>query len=194
MDVTHRLGQANDHEDGWRAADFVGVATFVVEGLHYNVDVQAQIPLAHGSLGYSNGQVELAHARWAVTDSIAAVDLCAAALGRLLTDRYPRPNTGREMDFADAVERLSTHATAGPWISEVEADDDYELVWAFRQSAVHRLMHRHATVGREVRTSWSAGLEGPKHEVRALPVLARDVATRHVESFLQAADRGDFTL
>ncbi len=197
MAVAHALGQANDHADGWRAADFVGVASSIVDGLHYNVDLQARIPVGEGSLGYGNGRVELAHARWAATDSIAAIDLCAAVLGRLLTDRFPRPGTGREMDFVDAHDRLGDHPGASPWMVAVAKDGDYELVNAFRQAAVHRLIHRHVVVGGTtdgtVRTSWSAGLNGPQEEVRALPVLARDVATRHVEAFLVAVDRGDFS-
>jgi hypothetical protein len=191
--VSRRLGEANDHENGWRAADFVGIAATIVDGIQYNVDIQTRIPPGEGSLGYRNDQVELAHARWAAMDAIAAIDLCAAALGRLLTDRYPRPGSGREMDFREAQEHLRGHLSAGRWVAAVATDSEYALVSTFRQAAAHRSIHRHAVAGRPDQASWLAGLDGPTQGVRALPIVARDVAGRHVEAFLQAARHGEFT-
>jgi glutathione S-transferase len=138
-------------------------------------------------LSYRVAERQLAHARWAVGDAITAVDLCAAALGRLFA-KYPQGT--REMDLRSAERQLLTHAVAGPWISEVVTDPDYEAVHAFRTASVHRVMSRHATVsmGRcEVLHEFWPTLDGRRVQVDALPAIAREFATRHVEAFLRRA-------
>jgi hypothetical protein len=183
-------------EASWRAVDFASIASWVVDGLHYLVDVDGQSGDQRPA-GYPAAQVEHAHARWAVSDAITAIDLCAAALGRLLTDQYPQGKWHQEMDFRDAEKLLKNDAEAGPWIVDVQGDPDSERLLAFRHAAVHRVMRRHATVSvgeGTVTSRWSASLTGgPQIDVGQLPAIARDFATRHVEAFLARAAAGGFT-
>jgi hypothetical protein len=184
-------------EASWRAVDFASIASWIVDGLHYLVDVDGH-PIDQRPAGYPAAQVDHAHARWAVSDAITAIDLCAAALGRLLTDQYPQGKWDQEMDFRDAENLLKNDADAGPWIAEVQSDPDHALLLEFRHAAVHRVIRRHATVSvgeGTVGSWWTASLkkDAPQIDVGQLPAIARDFATRHVEAFLARAAAGEFT-
>jgi hypothetical protein len=151
-------------------------------------------------LGHNWQVVDHAHARWAVGTAITAVDLCAAALGRLLAS-YPKPS-GHEMDLgrAQATATITTHPSAGPWVADVVADANYQLVLSARHALTHRRTTQ--TIGRSFGGSSGAGertrtyLNVPEAggsvtiEVPHLVAAARDGSFRHVDRFAQMVDQG----
>jgi hypothetical protein len=74
-------GQGNDPEIG----ALVAHAAWSVEALHYLVDLDAHLfsTSPPGLLGHGDQIADIAHARWSAGTAITAIDLCAAALGRL---------------------------------------------------------------------------------------------------------------
>src|SRR3954467_12529501 len=79
-------------------------AASVVDGLHFLADLLASVAITKNEpvLGHPAQTVDLAWARWAVADTITAIDLASAALGRLRRT-HPHPQTGREMDFGSGA-------------------------------------------------------------------------------------------
>jgi hypothetical protein len=165
------------------------------------VDLDAQIagegedsPLDH------NWQVvDHAHARWAVGTAITALDLCAAALGRLLAG-YPKPS-GHELDLrrAQGLAQIHSHLSAGPWVMGVAADAGYDMVLNARHALTHRRMTQ--TIARAFGGSSGNGrsrtyLNVPSHgmpitvHVPDLILTARDTAFRHVDAFAAMANAG----
>jgi hypothetical protein len=152
------------------AAGLLTTAAGIVDGLHYLYDLDEQVHGERGApvLGYDAGTVNLAHARWAATDAVAALDVCAAVLGRLLTDDFPCAD-GREMDLGDALRHpaVRDHADARAWLAEVVEDPCYLTVWELRTDG------------------------GPQRlVVDRLLGQARDFATRHVQAFVARAAAG----
>lgn len=97
------------------AGAFVSWAGSAVESLFYLTDLDAQIAskTEDSPLGHNWQVVDHAHARWAVGTAITALDLCAAALGRLLAG-YPT-TSGHELDLrrAQGLSQLQSHLNAG---------------------------------------------------------------------------------
>jgi hypothetical protein len=187
LEAARGLAGPPGDEPSWRAVDFAGIASWVVDGMHYLHDLDPFNLSDDRVVGYQVAQRQLAHARWTVGDAITAVDLCAAALGRLFAN-YPKGSL--EMDLRGAEQQLLPHPVAGPWISEVVSDPDYKRVLEFRKAGVHRIISRHATVSMAHGTvlhEFSPTLHGSRVEVGALPGIARGFATRHVEAFLRRA-------
>jgi hypothetical protein len=83
-----------------------GVATLLL-GFHFLADPLASVAITKNEpvLGHPAQTVDLAYARWAVADTITAIDLVSATLGRLRRT-HPHPQTGREMDFGPAASLL----------------------------------------------------------------------------------------
>lgn len=184
------------------AAAFVSWAGSAVDSLYYLADLDAQVasetedqPLGHGWQ-----VVDHAHARWAVGTAITALDLCGAALGRLLAG-YPKGG-GHEMDLgpAQTTPAITTHPAAGPWIATVVADASYQLVLSARHALTHRRMTQ--TIGRSFGGSSGSGERtrtylnvpdamGPVTiEVPHLVAAARDCSFEHVDRFAQMVDTG----
>jgi hypothetical protein len=116
MDAARRI---DERYAGREASTMFLWAVWTVEGLDYLADIDAELPASPHR--HNHEAVDLAHARWAAVDAVTAIDLCAAALGRMHRDY---PNRGFEMDFGDArkdTPLLALHAP-GAWISAVDGD------------------------------------------------------------------------
>ena len=139
------------------AGAFLSWAGSAVDSLYYlaNLDTQVAGETEDEPLGHNWEVVDHAHARWAVGTAITAVDLCGAALGRLLAG-YPKGG-GHEMDLGGAhtTVTITAHPTAGPWVAGVVADANYQLVLNARHALTHRRMTK--TVGRSFGGSSGAG-------------------------------------
>lgn len=166
-------------------------AVWTVEGLHYLADVDAALPPPPHA--HNHEAVDLTHARWATVDAVTAIDLCAAALGRMYCD-YPKND--REMDFGNARqnEALLALAAPGEWIRAVCADDQYEQLRVLRDALVHRTASRHIEL--TIREGGNGGSRTSRVRLRLSPDApdpipverlvpqCREVAERHVAAFL----------
>ena len=174
-------------------------AAWTVEGLDYLADIDAALPPSRHR--HNHEAVDLAHARWATVDAATAIDLCAAALGRMHRG-YPKGSF--EMDFGVARKDAALLALDAPgvWIRGVDEADDYAQVRDLRDALVHRTASRRielkiasslgATgVGTSTRTSRARlHLSDPSEAiaVEELVLLCRDVARRHVSAFLTSLE------
>lgn len=169
-------------------------AVWVVDSLHYLDDLdqafdRSRVPLA----GHSPAVVDVAHARWATSNSITSLDLCAAGLGRAFcAHRGPKELALRNFDPAGSKPKpiLKLRAKLPPvaqqWIDHVLAAPQYKDVKCARDSLTHSKLNRHfvlKTGGLPERLTLEFGKK--RMPVRSLIELARDLATRHVSDFLQ---------
>lgn len=162
-------------------------AQYTVESLHYLDDIDRAFDSSHAATGGHNPDlVDVAHARWATSTCITALDLCAAGLGRCFCG-----HTGpREFDLGwfdpkrNAASRGALPLLALQWVDNIRGDPDYEQIMKARHSLVHSRVTRHLTLaigGPPVRVKLN--VEGMQVPVRDLIELARDVATKHVSAF-----------
>lgn len=193
------------------AGSRLGFAADCVNGLQYLYDLDidlAPTQCATDVLGHNWQIVDVSHARWALGTAVTAMDLCAAALGRLHCGIG-----GNAHDLAMPAVTHRAELTALPgvqkWANAVEADPHYQTVREIRRDLTHQVRPRHYKVA--VFDSIGLGAGGPSPPpsgsttdrtyfqiangnpiaVRDLLGMARDVATRHVEAFVAAEIRGD---
>jgi hypothetical protein len=172
-------------------------ATFVVEGLYYLDDLDADWdnnPIPTGS--HNPDIVDIAHVHWATGNAITALDLCAATLGR----RYCNWTNSNELDLRDFDTNTRKRATklrstlpqlALHWVNGVLADSRYTKVLEARKSLTHSRLIRHLQISAGVdtheRTDFNiTGLA--RIGARDLVLLSRDLAGQQVDSFLQVID------
>ena len=162
------------------------------ESLHYLGDIDDAYERSRSVPGNHRAEiVDVAHARWATTTSITALDLAAAALARSLGG-HPGP---REFDLGSfaspskderiVLNRMPSDALA--WASDVLSDPRYQLIKDARDALVHRRPRRHhyAVIGSpepDPRLDLSVG--GNQVPVGTIIHEARDVATFHLEKLL----------
>jgi hypothetical protein len=218
----------------------ISFAVECVNGLHYLSDIDGQlVPLdaATDVLGHNWQVVDMAHVRWAAGSAITALDLCAAALGRLYCgisgddardldlEGIKRPEhrdvlraapgdpaawaagvrgEHRYSDLLDLRHQL-THQVR-PHHYKVELHEalhvsDYaeiapqtpeERAQAQERRRAHMAAHAEAQAGgeaeaaaRNVTRRTRFALIGTEVPVPKVLRLARDVATEHVERFLE---------
>lgn len=164
-----------------------------IDGLHYLVDVNADAFGPNRRLfGHHEDTVALNHVRWAVVGAITAIDLAAAALAR----RSDLPGReGREADLR-SLERNRAQLTQGgqDWVQAVVDDPNYSELERIRHALVHRRVPRHihlaisepaGVVGRQLSITIPHP-DGTTHQLSAdeIIILATNVATAHVETFL----------
>jgi len=168
-----------------------------VESLHYLDDIDRAYDVSHTVIGtHRPDVVDVAHARWATGTCITALDLCAAGLGRALC-AHSGP---RELDLADfdsnspfkriVARRALLHPLALDWIDSVCAEAEYQKIKGARDWLVHSRLTQHFTIscgGPPQRLKLQ--LETTQLEVRHIVEVARDVATRGVEAFLNVLSR-----
>jgi hypothetical protein len=182
-------------------------AGWTVEGLDYLAGTDSQRPERYPNQAHRT--VDLSHARWATVDAITAIDLCAAALGRMHCG-YPRK--GWEMKYGEAKDdaRLRKQPACKQWIDSVKGDAKYAEVLELRNALVHSTAVRRIDVKvppvvvQAVRgQSRIVGGPGPQisrvrlhvsnptreFAVEKLVPQCRDLARRHVGAFLSAAAR-----
>jgi hypothetical protein len=165
-------------------------AAWSVESLHYLDDVD-RASLAPPATGHNPDIVDVAHARWATGTCITALDLCTAALGRVMCK-----HTGtRELAMSDfdpslrsskrrSLLRGSLPALALAWVDAVCSDVEYQDTKEARRCLTHSRLIRHLSVGGPGRQRVDLSLPSGRVNVRIVIERARDVATRHVTAFL----------
>jgi hypothetical protein len=175
------------------AAALFAWALRTVETLHYLDDIDRAYDASHVPFGgYSPDVIDVAHARWATTSCVTAIDLCAAGLGRAFCGHAGRGE--RELDVRDFTppsrandRRRSQLPSVGlEWIDLVSGDPRYSMVEATRHGLTHRRLYRHFTLGaggRPQRLMLEVGTE--KFPVRQIIEDSRDCATEHVSRFLE---------
>ena len=120
-------------------------AGWTVEGMDYLADIDSQRPTTYSGQEEQR-VVDLSHARWATVDAVTAIDLCAAALGRMHCG-YPDAK-GREMDFGQAKGNATLLALpeCTAWLAGVRGDSEYASVKELRDALVHRTARRRIDV------------------------------------------------
>lgn len=113
------------------AGALIAHAAWCVDALHYQLDLDAR-SRAESSLGHNADTADVAHVRWATSTAITALDLCAAALGRVYCGvTGPHEHDLRTFDEAsrDAKRARAARAamaalpvSASAWVRAVLAD------------------------------------------------------------------------
>ncbi len=173
------------------AAEVDGLLLFAAgaaDSLSYLADLDERAFGPEGHLhGHNAGVVDLAHARWATSTSLTAVDLSAAALGRLFLGARGR---GGEYDLGDfdtaTIERLrAVNPWAATWIGEVLDDARYAVLKDARDALVHRRLTRTVKLKGRVDLHLKSG----EVEVRSLILTARVFAAERVGEVLDEIPR-----
>jgi hypothetical protein len=186
-------------------------ATSAVDGLAYLDDLDTARD--GGARVVGNGHdalvIDVAHARWAAGTAMTALDLCAAAIGFLYL-----PPRHRYYDMANVLEILDKEigvaATSWssrppgwpprqgvrPWIVDLTADDDYQLIKAVRDPLTHRTLARHIGIAlgggpeRADRTMLKVDGQTDPVPVHVVVDTATRLAARHVGRFVAEVARG----
>lgn len=177
---------------GWEgeAGALLGWARWTVDGLHYLADLDAKVTVGEPDSSHEWDAIDLAHARWAASSAVGAVDLCAAALSRRLGVGPRTTKRGdREFDLVDLLESANGNGLPGhaaQWTRQVSALPDLELLTAIRHPTTHSRLRRHFFRGGEESERPHlivADAAGRIVEVGEIVVLARETATTVVEDF-----------
>ena len=166
-------------------------AASTIESLHYLDDIDQAYDASHAVAGaHPPDVVDVAHARWATSTCVTALDLCAAGLGR----SFCKHSGPRELDLASfdvnklfkrrVAWRAQLPQLALGWVDGVMRDADYMRVKEGRDWLIHSRLNRHFTIcpgGPPQRLKLE--LQSTQLEVRYVVAVARDVATRHVSAF-----------
>jgi hypothetical protein len=178
------------HKDA-EAGALVLNAVWTVDSLYYLKDLDSTHDLSQETIiGHRPDVVDVAHARWATGACITALDLCAAALGRVFCghtgprqlairhfDPNGRPNEKGNRDARRA--RLLSPATA--WIDGICDDADYKTIKATRDFLTHARLRRHFTMPRQ---RLRLQVQDVLIDVPNVIERAKNVATRHVAALL----------
>jgi hypothetical protein len=161
-------------------------AVWAVDSLYYLSDIDCTHDLSQDTVaGHRSDVVEVAHARWATSTSITALDLCAAGLGRALcahtnvrelaiSDFHPR---GRRTHHLRALLPLQ----ALQWVDAVFADPRYKQIKAVRHALTHARVARHFTLPRQ---RLRIQIKNDRLDVPSIIDYAKNVATTHVSTLL----------
>ncbi len=187
-------------------------ATSAVDGLAYLDDLDTA---RDGGARFTNGHdalvIDVAHARWAAGTAMTALDLCAAAIGFLYLPArrdhhyYDMGNVLAVLDkeIAVAATNISSRPLGWPprqgvrpWIVDLSAADDYQLIKAVRNPLIHRTLARNLgiTVGggpqRADRTMLKVDGQPDPVSVHVVVDTATRLAARHVGRFVAEVARG----
>jgi hypothetical protein len=118
-----------------------------VNGLHYLADLDEHLvprDAATDVLRHGWQVVDMAHVRWATASGITALDLCAAALGRL---HCGITGDNRDLSVESAKDEHWETLTTAPgepsrWIAAVRGDHRYKGLLCLRHQLVHRVLSR----------------------------------------------------
>jgi len=175
------------------AGALMACACWTVDCLHYLDDIDRAFDTSSSSaIGHRPDVVDVAHARWATSSCITALDLCAAALGRVFCGHSGL----REFDLRDfdpsgsprprvRSRRAQLPQEAVRWVDDVLGDSDYGSVKSARGWLTHSRLKRHFvldTKGPPKRISLE--VNSNRIAVRRLVEVARDSATRWVSDLM----------
>jgi hypothetical protein len=169
-------------------------AVHSVDALHYLADVDTAFERAGESTeGHAGHVVDVAHARWATSTSITALDLCAAGLARAFgghkgplevdLGQFAAKKPGKH------IKAIMTSMPAGvlSWIKVVLADADFARIVEVRHALTHRRLPRnlYARLAPEAPDRRiDLYVSGDQVSVRRLVEQSRDLATTHVADLL----------
>jgi hypothetical protein len=135
---------------------FLLFAVWAVDSLYYLGDLDQALDPSQATVGgHSADVVDVAHARWAVTTCITALDLCAAALGRALCGHRNKQELALGDFDLKRKQQRATHlranlqAEARRWIDNVLTDPSYREIKAVRDALTHARLARHLTLPRQ---------------------------------------------
>ncbi|HEY1307709.1 MAG TPA: hypothetical protein VGF24_29360 [Vicinamibacterales bacterium] len=182
MDVVQQFGNKHGHPE---ASALILFGVWATDSLYYLSDVDARDDLSRSTIdGHRPDIVDIAHARWATGTCITALDVCAAALGRV----FCHHTRARELSIADYFSKRAAlklrpllPVAAVTWIDAVQADAGYQTVKTARDSLTHARVIRHFNLPRQ-RVQIQAN---SRIDVPTLINRATDTATRHVCDLLQ---------
>jgi len=163
-------------------------AVWTVDCLYYLDDIDRDFDKSGNSIGgHHPDTVNVAHARWATSSAITALDLCAAGLGRAFCSQKGKTY---EFDIGDFKKnkkiKLQLPADGQNWIDKILADPKYNDVKNFRDKFIHSRLKRHLYLTTKVPNQrLDLEFDSTRLSVRDLIGVARELATRHVLSFLQ---------
>ncbi len=178
-------------------AALVRWAMWAVDSLFYLSDLDAQVDVPSPPGSHSWEVVDLAHARWAASTSVGAIDLCAAALARqLAVPTRTRRGRDHEYDLDDLKRAAKAGSVVGPaalWAGAVWSDPDVRLLTSIRHPTTHSRLRRHFVrgTGSSMRTQLIVDdVDTRPMEICTIVSLARDTATAVVEDFLEKIATG----
>ena len=122
-----------------------------VDSLYYLQDLDRKDDLSKGTIdGHAPDVVDVAHARWATTTCVTALDLCAAGLGRALCG-YTK---SRELDLVELSQakkpwRQRLPPAAAAWVDAALADVRYKQIVEARNLLIHAHITRHFSMPRQ---------------------------------------------
>lgn len=194
IEVIQEFESRHSHPD---AGALLTWAAMAVECLHYLDDVDRTFDVSQTTVaGHRPDIVDVAHARWATSTCITALDLCAAWLGRAFCG-YTGAQELKLANFNNLsikpsqqkrvqARRDQLPPRAQQWLDDVLTDSDYKVVKSARDWLTHSRVKRHFVL--------NAGgpperllLELPPNKlpVRQLVEITRDLATRRVSELLR---------
>ena len=160
-------------------------AAWTVESLHYLDDIDRSYDTLRTAIdGHRRDVVDVAHARWATSTCITALDLCAAGLGRSFCGH----SGVKEFDLGSfalkkpssrqAARRADLPVLALHWVNAVLSDMDYLTIKAARDWLIHSRLNRHLSLSGRLKLQ----LETTQVDIRHVVLTARDLATQHVSA------------
>ena len=166
-------------------------AAWTAESLQYLNEIDRAHELDPPTGGHHRDIIDVAHARWATTTSITALDLCAAGLGQAFCEHHGRhelklgnfdPDLRLKRDRREqrAQRRGKLPVAALNWVDEACRDPRYKTLRQARDSLTHSRLRRHLVLQRRLSLELETGTIG----VRQLVENARDCARDHVAMFL----------
>lgn len=165
-------------------------AGWAADSLFYLQEVDALAFGEGGLRGRDDGVVEIAHFRWAASTAVTALDLGAAAIGRLCRVVLA---SGHELDVRDAHKkmRLQLSIPALQWVDSVASDTRYRFVVSARHPMVHRRPLRGIPIGERAtfRVRDASGADVPTTVSRLLSE-AMAVTTEHLETLFAEVAAG----
>jgi hypothetical protein len=174
-------------------------AVWAVESLRYLDDIDLAYASNPPIASLQRDIIDVAHARWATSTSITALDLCAAGLGRAFCQQHGI----HELDLADFCpasggklcqrarrkrRRKQLPDLARKWIDAACRDPRYKTIKEARNWLTHSRGFRHLSVG-EAPQRIELELGKTIIGVRQLIELAPDFAKHQVSAFLQLLPR-----
>jgi hypothetical protein len=167
-------------------------AGWAADSLFYLQGVDA-LAFGEGGLGgRHDGVVEIAHFRWAASTAVTALDLGAAAIGKLHGVALPYEH---ELDLQAAHDRkrirLQLSLRALQWVDSVSNDARYQFVVSARHPMVHRRAFRDFGLGERLafRFKDASGTD-IRTTVPALLSKATAVTTEHLETLFAEVAAG----
>jgi hypothetical protein len=124
-------------------------AVGAVDSLYYLRDLDQGDDLSQPTInGHSPDIVDLAHARWATATCSTALDLCAAALGKVFCG-HSGAHELKVPSFNSPANRSKLPIAAGDWVDNLLQDTRYDQLKAIRNPLTHSKLPRRFYMPRE---------------------------------------------